>query len=66
MDESKTDSNKKVFRTNSIHLRCTRDEYDKFQQAAREAGTSMNVLITSIADDERLLKELVSYVCQKQ
>lgn len=56
----------KEYRTNSIHLRCTNEEYEAFQQAAEEAKTSLNNLITSIARDDNLLRELIAKIQQQQ
>jgi len=62
MKISEENSSVRVFRTNSIHLRCTAEEYEAFQQAAKDAGTSLNNFITAVARDDTLLQELVSKV----
>ena len=43
-------------RTMSIHLRCTREEYDIFVDAAKESGYSMNSFIRSFVHSPELVK----------
>lgn len=39
----------------SIHLRCTKEEYNAFSEAAEKAGYSMNSFIRSFVHDQNLL-----------